>query len=56
MKIEFDIESREYNNKWYTDIKAWKIEVASSVAQKTPFLMNEKNIDFEIDTDEILPF
>ena len=24
--IDFDIESRPYNNRWYTDIKAWKIE------------------------------
>ena len=22
LKIDFDIESREYNSKWYTDIKA----------------------------------
>jgi hypothetical protein len=25
--FSIDIESREYNNKWYTDVKAWKIEV-----------------------------
>lgn len=24
--VDFDIESRPYNNRWYTDIKAWKIE------------------------------
>jgi hypothetical protein len=30
LKLEFDIESREFNGKWYTDAKAWKIEVASS--------------------------
>lgn len=23
--IDFDIESREYNGKWYTDIKVWKM-------------------------------
>ena len=28
LQIDFDIESREYNSKWYTDIKAWKIEMA----------------------------
>lgn len=33
LKIDFDVESREYNSKWYTDIKAWKIEVADSTAQ-----------------------
>lgn len=28
LKIDFDIESREYNSRWYTDVKAWKIDVA----------------------------
>lgn len=26
LKIDFDIESREYNSRWYTDVKAWKVE------------------------------
>ena len=26
LKIQFDVESREYNGRWYTDCKAWKIE------------------------------
>jgi hypothetical protein len=30
LRIDFDVESREYNNRWYTDVKAWKIEVAGS--------------------------
>ena len=30
LKIEFEIESREYNGKWYTDIKAWEIESIDS--------------------------
>lgn len=24
--VTFDLESREFNGKWYTDVKAWKIE------------------------------
>lgn len=24
-KIDFDVESREYNGRWYTDVKAWRI-------------------------------
>ena len=28
LKIDFDVESREYNSRWYTDVKAWKIELA----------------------------
>ncbi|MEO5682671.1 MAG: DUF3127 domain-containing protein [Chitinophagaceae bacterium] len=27
--VSFDVESREYNGKWYTDVKAWKVVAAS---------------------------
>ena len=26
LTVHFDLESREFNNNWYTDIKAWKID------------------------------
>lgn len=26
VKLFFDVESREYNGRWYTDIKGWKLE------------------------------
>ena len=26
VSVSINIESREYNSRWYTDIKAWKIE------------------------------
>jgi hypothetical protein len=26
VKVSFDVQSREYQGKWYTDVKAWKIE------------------------------
>jgi len=32
LKIEFDVESREFNGRWYTDVKAWKIELESEAA------------------------
>jgi hypothetical protein len=35
LKIDFDVESREYNQRWYTDVKAWKIELAD-VAVSSP--------------------
>jgi len=25
ISVEFDVESREFNGKWYTDVKAWRI-------------------------------
>ena len=30
LKIDFDVESREYNSRWYTDVKAWKVEAVGS--------------------------
>lgn len=30
VKVAINIESREYNERWYTDIRAWKIENAGS--------------------------
>lgn len=32
ISVEFDIESREYNGKWYTDVKAWRINKAAAGA------------------------
>ena len=29
VKISVDLESREYQGRWYTDVKAWKIEAAT---------------------------
>ncbi len=29
LKVSFDVESREYQGRWYTDVKAWKIERAT---------------------------
>lgn len=30
LKIDFDVESREYNSRWYTDVKAWKVEAVGA--------------------------
>ena len=30
LNISFDVESREYNGRWYTDVKAWKVEQAGA--------------------------
>ena len=26
LTVHFDLESREYNGRWYTDVKAWRLE------------------------------
>lgn len=32
LNISFDVESREYNGRWYTDVKAWRVEPAGATA------------------------
>lgn len=36
LKVNFDVESREYNGRWYTNLKAWKISQAQSGTTNTP--------------------
>jgi hypothetical protein len=33
VKISFNLSSREYNGRWYTDVSAWRIEPAGSQPQ-----------------------
>ena len=54
LQIDFDIESREYNGRWYTDIKAWKIEVADGSSNKTETVAYES--EHNTMEDDILPF
>jgi hypothetical protein len=35
IKVSFDVQSREYNGKWYTDLRAWKIERQGAASQPT---------------------
>lgn len=30
LDISFDLESREFNGRWYTDVRAWKVEMAGA--------------------------
>ena len=30
IKVAVNIESREYNSRWYTDVKAWRFETSSA--------------------------
>jgi hypothetical protein len=34
--VYFDVESREYNGKWYTDVKVWKLERADASSTTPP--------------------
>jgi hypothetical protein len=51
MIVHFNPESREYNNKWYTELKAWKFEQAEagvkkeSTVEKTGLNLDEEESD-----------
>lgn len=59
-RYEIDIESREFSGRWYTDIKAWRVESQSSVQANNgasgppsplpPFALSD------VDDDGGLPF
>ncbi len=55
--VSFNVESREYNNRWYTDLRAWKIaksgnQSSENVQETPPF--SEADIPPEENDD--LPF
>lgn len=64
LKIDFDIESREYNERWYTNLKAWKIEVENQNqsglpdnADVPPFEpADEFNLESDDDEEDDFPF
>lgn len=43
--IDFEIESRPYNNRWYTDVKAWKVESVEKEVQNVPSTSELDQID-----------
>ncbi len=69
LNVSFDVESREYNGRWYTDLKAWKMEMvgegqgqssgggfapqASAAQQAPPAQLSE---ELKASGDDDLPF
>jgi hypothetical protein len=41
VKVAFNVESREYNGRWYTDVKAWKVEVMNETGGGSASAGNE---------------
>ncbi|MDR2918726.1 MAG: DUF3127 domain-containing protein [Tannerella sp.] len=37
VKISFDIDCREYNGRWYNDIRAWKVEADDGLSADAEF-------------------
>lgn len=53
--FSIDVESREYNGRWYTDVKAYdaKSDTNTGIQDQPPFPSDE---DFSQDDDDSLPF
>ncbi len=57
LTISFDVESREYNGRWYTDVKAWKIEAAIAGGTDKPAPAGDEYFDGgEMESKDDLPF
>jgi hypothetical protein len=54
--VSFDLESRDFNGKWYTDVKAWKVEsLSKGSSNETPPLPNEPEYNPKSESDIPLP-
>ncbi|MDZ4794834.1 MAG: DUF3127 domain-containing protein [Bacteroidota bacterium] len=57
LAISFDVESREYNGRWYTDVKAWKIEAAGAAKSDPAAIDGQQYFDEgQMEPKEDLPF
>lgn len=57
VKVSFNPESRDYNDKWYTELKVWKIEREGEQQQKTAATEKEVQKKPQVaDPSDDLPF
>lgn len=57
LKVSFDVSSREYNGRWYTDVKAWKVAAENmATGSEKPNETNTASTVAENDLDDGLPF
>ena len=57
--VSINLESREYNGRWYTDVKAWKINRSASSTNSDAASQDEEFEDFERNADPLegdIPF
>ncbi|MBT4945640.1 MAG: DUF3127 domain-containing protein [Candidatus Marinimicrobia bacterium] len=58
--VSIDLESREYNGRWYTDVKAWKVSQAGATTDNTPFTKTEEYHNTQPEgpppLDDVIPF
>lgn len=57
LNVSVNIESREFNNRWYTDVKMWKAEiVGGATSNNAPPPYTEDDVPPPTAEDDGLPF
>ena len=59
IKVSFNLKAREYNGRWYNDVRVWKIEPVGQTAQSGPAPLAPPPAANDIppeDSKEDLPF
>lgn len=51
-----DLESREYNGRWYTEARAWKIEKVGDASAPTAPPPIQEPMDYQSNSTDDLPF
>lgn len=51
-----NIESREYNGRWYTNVMAWRVEVTAAATTAAATTAAHTKPDIDDGSDEDLPF
>ena len=54
VEVSIDLESREYNGRWYTDVKAWKVSRDDATAgSPPPFADQDRYAPSSVDSSPI---
>ena len=54
--VSFDIDSREYNGRWYPSIKAWRVNVSSGSSNSVASVASVASPISPMELDNGLPF
>ena len=52
VEVAVDLESREYNGRWYTDVKAWKVSKDGMNANNEPTYGNQDSNENKVSLEE----
>lgn len=56
LTAHIDIRSREYNGRWYTDVKAWRVEKEAAPGDKTEASGGPPDFSVPPPDDDDMPF